>query len=59
MTGEMPTNEQMLKDIHDRMTALGEQVSEARLQQVVQTYLDKVFADTNFQRKFRFGGGGN
>jgi hypothetical protein len=52
-------NEQLLKDINDRLTAIGEQVSEQRLQTIVQGHLDKVLQDKEFVRKMRFGPVGN
>jgi hypothetical protein len=50
-------NEQLVRDINDRLTAIGESVSEGRIQAMVTAYLDKVMADEAFVRKMRFGGG--
>lgn len=49
----------LVKDIHDRMTALGEAVSEQRITAMVTAHLDKLVADEGFVRKMRFGGGGD
>lgn len=48
----------LMKDIHDRLTAIGEQVSEQRLKQIVQAELTGLLGDTEFVRKMRFGAGG-
>lgn len=46
----------LLQQINDRLTAIGETVSEQRLAQLVKTEFDKLAGDEAFQRKFRFGG---
>jgi len=54
-----PTNEELVRDIQARLTTMGEQTSEARINQLVQTYLDKLFGAEGGSRKFRFGGAGD
>lgn len=49
-------NEQLLKDINDRLAAIGEQVSEQRLAAMVKAEFDKTLADREFVRKMRFSG---
>ena len=51
----MNTVEQLAQDINARLTAIGESVSEARINQIVQTYLDGLMSDEKFVRKMRFG----
>ncbi len=53
------TIEQLMQDISARLTALGESVSEQRLQMIVKSELDKLVADEGFARKMRFGAGGD
>jgi len=53
----MEENE-LLKDISARLTAIGESVSEERLKGLVKTYLGELTADKDFQRKMKFGGEG-
>ena len=50
--------DELVKDISDRLTAIGESVSETRINTMVQTYLDGLLADEKFVRKMRFGGNG-
>lgn len=47
----------LLTDINQRLTALGETFSEARLKTMVQSMLEGMLADPDQQRKFRFGAG--
>ena len=47
----------VLKEINDRLTALGESVSEQRLNEMVKTHLTALVEDKEFKRKMRFGGG--
>lgn len=49
--------EQLLKDLNDRMTAIGEQVNETRLKQLVSEQFNLLTNDQEFVRKMRFGGG--
>lgn len=58
MTTPVPADNELVKDIQTRLQAIGEQVSEARLQKLVQDEFDKIFADPVKARKFRFGGTG-
>ena len=53
--------EQVLRDIGERLAALGESVSEERIRGIVQGYLDEVLANPGGEliRKMRFGGGGD
>ena len=50
--------EELVKDINDRLAAIGESVSETRINSMIQIYLDGLTTDTNsaFMRKMRFGG---
>lgn len=50
--------EALLREISDRITALGEQVSEQRLNAMVKAQLDLLAADEGFVRKMRFGAQG-
>ena len=54
----MTTQEQLIQEIHDRMAAMGELVSEQRITQLVTDHLDKLVKDEAFVRKMRFGGDG-
>jgi len=47
--------ELLLKDINDRLTALGENVNEARLKQLVSEQFNLLTTDEQFVRKMRFG----
>ncbi len=48
-------SDQLIKDIHDRLEAIGEAVSEQRIQQIVEQYLNELAEDSEFMRKMRFG----
>ncbi len=50
--------ENLIKDINDRLTAIGESTSEAKITQIVKTYLEGLTEDNEFVRKMRFGAGG-
>lgn len=50
-------NEELFKTINDRLTAIGEQVSEQRLVAIVKGELDRLTGDEAFVRKMRFGSG--
>jgi len=50
--------EKLLEQINERVQALGEQVSEARLKEIVQTELNLLWEDQEFIRKMRFGSSG-
>ncbi len=50
----MAENE-LLKQIMERLEALGQSVSEERLNQIVKTHLEGLVKDEEFQRKMRFG----
>jgi hypothetical protein len=52
----MSTADALLQDINQRLTAIGETVSETRLKQLVADQLNLLFADDKFVRKMRFGG---
>lgn len=45
-----------MKDISDRLTSIGEQVSEERLRAMVNTEFQSLAGDEKFVRKMRFGG---
>lgn len=45
-----------MKDISDRLTSIGEQVSEERLRSIVETQFQSLAGDEKFVRKMRFGG---
>lgn len=49
--------EQLLQEIATRITALGEQVSETRLNALIKGQFDALAGDEAFVRKMRFGGG--
>ena len=49
-------NEALLKTIYERLAAIGEQVSDQRLQAIVKAEFDRLSADEAFVRKMRFGG---
>jgi hypothetical protein len=53
------TQEELLVAINDRLTAIGESVSEARLKALVATQFAELTADPVFARKMRFGGQGD
>lgn len=46
----------LLKDINDRLAALGENASEQRLKELVQAQFNELKNDKEFVRKMRFGG---
>lgn len=46
--------EELLKEINDRLAALGEQVSEERLKEIVRQQFDALIADKQFAQKMRF-----
>lgn len=50
-------NDELLKTINDRLAAIGEQVSEQRLQAIVKAEFDRLSTDDAFVRKMRFGAG--
>lgn len=52
------TLEKLMKDIHDRLTALGENVSEERIKSIITSHLDQLVEDEQFVRKIRFGKSG-
>ncbi len=51
----MPDNELLLKEINDRLAALGQSVSEDRLRAMVKAELAALADDKDFARKMRFG----
>ncbi|MHC5035582.1 MAG: phage major capsid protein, partial [Planctomycetota bacterium] len=46
--------ENIIKEINERLAALGESVSDARIEATVQSYFDKMLGDEEFTRKMRF-----
>lgn len=53
----MATIDELMAQINQRLDALGQNVSEQRLQQIVKDQLSLLTADEGFVRKMRFGGG--
>jgi hypothetical protein len=53
----MGQNEELMQEISQRMQALGESVSEQRINALIQGYMDRLLGDEMFVRKMRFGGG--
>ena len=49
------TTEALFQQIAERLNALGEQVSEQRLKQIVNTELQALLGEQEFTRKMRFG----
>jgi hypothetical protein len=50
--------EKLMKDINDRLTAMGDSTSPQKVEGMVKTYLDNLLKDETFVRKMRFGGDG-
>ena len=48
--------EQLLKEINDRLVALGENASEGRIKQIVNDAMSALVNDEQFTRKMKFGG---
>ena len=52
-----PILEGLLKDLNERMTALGSAVEDGKLRSMVETQFNLLVQDEKFARKMRFGGG--
>jgi hypothetical protein len=52
-----PILEGLLKDINDRLTAVGTAVEDGKLRSMVETQFNLLMQDGKFARKMRFGGG--